>query len=55
MTLDLNRRKFLNQSFLAGAGFWLAADPAMARACRANEKLNLGIVGVAGRGGDNLQ
>lgn len=54
MTSDFNRRKFLRQSFLTGAGFWLAADATMARAYRANEKLNLGIVGVAGRGGDNL-
>ncbi len=54
MTSGLDRRKFLRQSFLTGAGFWLATDPSMARAYRANDKLNLGIVGVAGRGGDNL-
>lgn len=54
MTLGPNRRQFLRQSFAVGAGFWLATEPSMARAYRANERLNLGIVGVAGRGGDNL-
>ncbi len=54
MSTHVDRRKFLQQSFLTGAGFWLAASPAMARTYQANEKLNLGIVGVAGRGGDNL-
>ena len=47
MTINPNRRKFLRQSFLTGAGFWLATDPLTARAYRANEKLNLGIVGVS--------
>ncbi len=54
MTSHSNRRRFLRQSFLAGAGFWLATDATMAHAYRANEKLNLGVVGVSGRGGDNL-
>ena len=55
MSSNPDRRKFLQQSVLAGAGFLLAADGAMARAYQANNKLNIGVVGVAGRGGDNLQ
>jgi predicted dehydrogenase len=51
----LHRRQFLAQALAGGSallGFHLL--PAWGQASP-NEKLNLGIVGVAGRGGDNLQ
>lgn len=54
--MSLNRRQFL-QGSAATAGI-LLTRPAFARQARplsANDKLNLGIVGVAGRGGENLQ
>lgn len=49
MTLRLSRRRFLAAS--AGA----LAAPAALSARGANEKLNLAVVGVANRGGDNLR
>jgi predicted dehydrogenase len=48
-----NRRKFLQQSVLTGAGVWLASE-GWAKTSSPNEKLNIGIVGVAGRGRDDL-
>ena len=56
MNSPLNRRKFLQQTALAGAGLWLAGSP-LARAARkisANEKLNIGIIGVSGQGGFSI-
>src|SRR5437588_13034727 len=46
---ERTRREFLGRSLAAGAGVMLAA-----RRGQAIDKLNLGIIGVAGRGGDNL-
>jgi predicted dehydrogenase len=54
MKSRLRRRQFLSQALLGSTAFvtfpivtaWGKASP--------NEKLNLGIIGVAGRGGDNL-
>src|SRR5262245_46883983 len=51
----LTRRKFLQAS--AGVvGFWVTGGSALAkpRELSANEKLNIGVIGVAGRGGENL-
>ena len=48
-----NRRAFLKQSALAGAGYWCAAGTVGAQSQSPNEKLNIGIIGVAGRGGAN--
>jgi predicted dehydrogenase len=55
MTLRRNRREFLKTSALAGAGFWLAVGGQAAESRSPNEKLNLGLIGVGGRGGANLQ
>lgn len=44
------RREFLQQSALATAGLWLAGCQAAPRRISANEKLNLGIIGVAHQG-----
>src|SRR5260221_11476685 len=50
------RRKFLQSTSLASAGFWLAGPRAgFGRPLSPNEKLNLGVIGVAGRGGDDLK
>jgi len=53
MTTRLQRREFVKISTLAGAGYWLGASPARA-ANSANEKLNIAVIGVGGRGGQNL-
>ncbi len=49
------RRDFLKRSALAGAGFWLARSNAMAQRGSANEKLNIGIIGVHSRGAANIE
>lgn len=49
----LRRRDFLKQTG-AAAGFWMAGRPASGQERSPNEKLNVGVVGVAGRGADNL-
>ena len=54
MNERIDRRRFLQQAALTGAGVWMASAASYARIRGANEKLNLGVVGVANRGGDNL-
>lgn len=55
MTRPSTRREFLRTSTLAGAGVLLAAREGFSwRRRSANERLDLGIVGVANRGRDNL-
>jgi predicted dehydrogenase len=49
-----NRRDFLKLTAAIGAGYWVAPGTT-ARATSANEKLSLAIIGVGGRGGDNLK
>ena len=48
----LNRRQFLRRSALAGAAAWGA--PALLRGSGLNDKLNIAIIGVGGRGGANM-
>ena len=48
-----NRRKFLRNS-AAGAAAATLAVPAFARQKSSNEKLNVAVIGVAGRGGAQL-
>ncbi|MCX7008214.1 MAG: Gfo/Idh/MocA family oxidoreductase [Kiritimatiellaeota bacterium] len=50
------RRQFLHWTTLAGAGFWMGCQSVKAggRRLSPNEKLNIGVVGVAHRGGANL-
>ena len=52
----VTRRQFIRGSTLAGAGFWLGGQrmAAAARRVSPNEKLNIGVVGVAHRGEANL-
>ena len=57
MRIDPGRRGFLRGAVAGGIGLGLGFAPS-ARAARrlsANERLNLGVVGVARRGGANLQ
>jgi predicted dehydrogenase len=55
MPQRVSRRRFLGESVAAGASLALVgALPAGERKLSANERLNLGIIGVAGRGADNL-
>ena len=56
MKTKLTRRHFLQWTTLGGAGFWLGTQglASAARRLSANEKLNIGVVGVAHRGGANL-
>jgi predicted dehydrogenase len=50
-----NRRAFLKQAAVTGAGLWVTGPGAFARRLSPNEKLNIGVIGVGGRGGANLQ
>jgi len=53
MTTPLSRRQFLTRTTATAAGLWLAA-PQFLRAqgaLSANDKLNIGVIGVAGQGG----
>lgn len=50
MPARLSRRCFLRSSILCSAGFTVLESPASARAAPANEKLNIALVGVGGRG-----
>jgi predicted dehydrogenase len=62
MSKRSNRRQFLQQTALTGAGFWVAgtakdiyaAPAAASRRPGANERLNIGIIGAGGQGGSNL-
>ena len=49
------RRAFLRRAVLSSTGLWLAAGFKSWAKISPNEKLNLGVIGVAGRGGDNLR
>ena len=49
-----NRRQFLKQSTITGAGLWLAAPHLAFGQGSANEKLNVGIIGTANRAGVDL-
>ncbi len=58
MTKEITRRRLIQNAAATGlgAGIWLASSPAHAsrRILGANDRLNIGVVGVSGRGRDNL-
>lgn len=54
MNRRTNRRSFLKRTTLAGAGFCVVGGNVLAKGQSPNEKLNIGVVGVAGRGGGNM-
>src|SRR5262245_23332512 len=49
-----SRREFLVGSAAFGAGLWLAGSRVLAAGPEAGEKLNIGLIGVGGRGAANL-
>jgi len=49
------RREFLQTSALAGAGLWLAACRTIPKRRSPNELLNIAVIGVNGRGAQNLK
>ena len=54
MSKRITRRTLLRNTTLAGVGLWLSGGNSSSRAQSANEKLDIAVVGVAGRGGSNL-
>src|ERR1043166_2081697 len=55
MQHSFNRRKFLQQTALGTTGLWfIGRQTASGRTLSPNEKLNLGVIGVSGRGGEDL-
>lgn len=54
MTHQLTRRTFIRRTALTAGTFWIGSS-AFARKISPNEKLNIGVIGVAGRGGENLK
>jgi predicted dehydrogenase len=56
LTRPFTRRQFLRQTSLSAAALWLAVPfRSWGKKVSPNQKLNLGIIGVSGRGGDNLR
>jgi predicted dehydrogenase len=53
MTKRLSRRDMLRKTALGSLGFWIARNSALAEGDSANDKLNIGIIGVGGRGRAN--
>jgi len=54
MNLRMKRRTFLKQSAMAGAGLVVLKSGILRAGNSPNEKLNIAVIGVAGRGGANL-
>ena len=48
------RRELLQQTALAGVGYWVATRPAFAQSKSPNEKLHIGVIGVSGQGGGDM-
>jgi predicted dehydrogenase len=49
-----NRRNFIKSTAVGGAGLYVSGSPLFAQSKSANEKLNVAVIGVAGRGSANL-
>ncbi len=49
------RRELLRNTALAGIGFWVVGEGTPAESRSPNEKLNIGIIGAAGRGQSNTE
>jgi len=49
-----NRRTFLQETSLAGLGFWVAGGISLADSKSANEKLNIACIGVGGKGSSDV-
>src|SRR6059058_6534008 len=55
MNHSLNRRQFIKKTATAATGVWLSSVGTRARRLSPNEKLNIGMIGVANRAGDDLK
>lgn len=56
MSRRSSRRRFLQQTTMAGVGFWVAGGISLADSKSANEKINFASIGVGGKGsGDTDQ
>ena len=53
--ISISRRQFIYGAIVGSAGYWVGCQTVPARRLSANEKLNIGVVGVAHRGGANLE
>jgi predicted dehydrogenase len=55
MSRRTNRRQFIQESAIAGLGFWAAGGVALAREGKAaNDKVNIACVGVGGKGSSDV-
>jgi len=54
MSRRTNRRQFIQQTGLAGIGFWVAGGIALGAKKAANEKLNIACIGVGGKGSSDV-
>src|ERR1051325_1063416 len=54
MSPQFNRRSFLKKASIGTTGLWLASHRAFPSGRSANEKLNLGVCGLANRASANL-
>ncbi len=54
MNRQFNRRTFLKQSTVVGAGLTILKSGVLKAGSSPNEKLNIAIIGVGGRGGGNM-
>lgn len=50
MSRRSSRRQFLQQTTMAGVGFWVAGGISLADSKSANEKVNIACIGVGGKG-----
>jgi predicted dehydrogenase len=50
-----NRREFLKRGAAAGVGLWVAGGSAWAQGKSPNEKLNIGCIGVEGKGASDMR
>src|SRR5688572_12119134 len=55
MNTPLSRRTFIKGTALTAASAYLAGRRRSVRGASANDKINIGVIGVAGRGAANLQ
>jgi predicted dehydrogenase len=54
MSRRTNRRQFIQQTGLAGLGFWVAGGISLGAARAANDKLNIACIGVGGKGDSDV-
>jgi predicted dehydrogenase len=54
MSRRTNRRQFIQQTGLAGIGFWVAGGISLGAAKAANEKLNIAGIGIGGKGSSDI-